>query len=133
AAPGSARRTCSSPAPRSACPDRSGALTSSTTPPSSTMTISGAMTSTSRLGAAKLARDPRRVAGGHPPPARVGRGPHRDQPAEEDDDAADPDPRHERRLDQPERRRGSARAVARDQPADRLPQRDRLLLRRQLA
>ena len=58
-----------------------------------------------RLGAAELLRHARGVAGGDRPRRAARRRPEGDQAAAEHDQRADPDPAHQRRDDQPERRR----------------------------
>ena len=73
-----------------------------------------------RLRAVQVLRHARGVAGPRPAPGRVGRRPQRDEPAGEDDQPADPDPRHQRRDQQAELGGEDAALVDADQPADRL-------------
>src|SRR5690349_1450711 len=104
---------------------RSGALTSSTISARTTRTSTR---STALRGDADLAADPGRVACGGAAAGAARRRPERDQPAEEGQDRADPDPRDHRRDDQAE---GGCRRVARvgaREPAECLAE-ERLPLR----
>src|SRR5687768_6239193 len=88
---------------------RSGALTSRTISARTTRMSSRSMAWPSGRDA-DLAADPRRVARPRAAAGAARRRPQRDQPAEEGDQRADPDPRDHRRDDQPE---GGGRRVAR--------------------
>jgi hypothetical protein len=110
-------------APRRAPPrPAAAALTSHTTTASSTITSSGASTSTApgRARRGQFCATPRGVAGRDAAAGRVGRGPQRDQAAGEDDERPEPDPRDERRGDEPELGREAAGAVQREQAPDGL-------------
>src|SRR5438105_3628094 len=83
----------SGPAP--ACPARSGArITARAAARASRIsrTATGLMAALAGLRAPEFARDPCGVAGGRAAAGQVGRRPQADQPADDHDDAAEPDP-----------------------------------------